>query len=145
MFALPLSRAMVAIRVIHATDFIETTVEDTLDLERSRRVLYELAYANAEGRYDLLIDLRRADGSPLSYPDVFRLVNVLAERPEAFGGKVALLDEFDNEGFAKVQFFEASASVRGFRVRTFIDYEVAMRWLLSDATEIEPETPDPAA
>ena len=132
---------MSAIRVIRARDFIETTVDGALDFARSRQVLLDIACANAREQLDLLIDLRRADGQRLSYAEVYRLLPVLQERPEAFAGKIALLDDYDNEGFAKVQFFEASAGLHGFQVRTFTDYEPAMRWLQSDRTAI---LPDPA-
>ncbi|HLA62803.1 MAG TPA: hypothetical protein VK610_00130 [Rhodothermales bacterium] len=132
---------MPEIRIIHALDFLETTVEGTLDLEQSRAVLFKVASANAVDKLDLLLDLRLADGRPLSYTDMYRLLSVLEEQPESFGGKVALLDDYDNDEFAKMQFFEASATLRGFDVRTFSEYEPAMRWLQSGHTPLQPEAP----
>ena len=121
---------MLNMHVIHAGDFMETTVAGALDYERSRAMLLGIARANEPRHLNLLIDLRGAyGGAGISFPDVFRLVAVLEEHPDAFrGNRVALLDEFD-EQLEKTQFFEASATHKGFHVRTFIQYEAALRWL----------------
>lgn len=127
---------MPAIRIVHAHDFIETTVDGTLDLAQSRRLFLAIACANAEEQLDLLIDIRSADNKRMSYREIYLLLPALEERREAFAGKIALLDEYDNDGFAKAQFFGAAATLHGFQVRTFIDYEPAMRWLQADSTPV---------
>lgn len=108
----------------------QTTVEGGLDFEVSRRILLAIARENEHKGKNLLIDLRGAD-SHLSYTDVYQLVQVLREHPEAFSGKLALLDTF-REGFEQVQFFEAFATELGFRVRAFLDADAADAWLHAD-------------
>ncbi len=122
------------IRIIHASDFLQTTVEGSLDFEGSRAILLDIA-GSADG-YDLLLDIREMKGEQLSYADVYRLVGILETHPESFRGKVALLDRFDAQ-FEKTQFFEASATEKGFRVRAFLDFEEAVRWLHAKSTRVD--------
>ena len=120
-------------RLVHATDLIELTVTGTLDVERSRDLLLRLAEANAETGLDLLLDLRPADDAGITFRDVYALVEILRDHPDAFRGRLALLDT-DRPGFEKVQFFQASATERGFQVRAFLDFEAAVRWLQRSST-----------
>ena len=119
---------MYKIHHVRASDILETTVEGELDYERTRTALEGVAEANSETGYDLLIDLRPAEDAGISFPDVYRLVQGLSMHPESFKGRVALLDRY-RAGFEKVQFFEAAATERGYRVRAFVDFEEATRWL----------------
>lgn len=105
-----------------------TTVEGHLDFEASADILRGVAAENEAAGRHLLIDLRRAEAHGLTYTDVYRLVQMLGETPGAFRGRVALLDLY-REGFEKVQFFEASADVQGFHVRSFLDEAAAVAWL----------------
>ena len=119
---------MFQIHHVKASDVLETTLEGALDFERTRAALEGIALANAETGYDLLIDLRAAEDAGISFPDVYRLVMGLSTHPESFKGRVALLDHY-RDGFEKVQFFEAAATEKGYRVRAFADFEKATRWL----------------
>ena len=114
---------------IHAVDgFAQTTVEGLLDFEETAAMLREIAEeAGIQGRH-LLLDLRDAEASGLSYSDVYRLVGMLNEHPHTCHIRIALLDTF-REGFEKVQFFQASATDQGFEVRAFLDEAAAVGWL----------------
>lgn len=108
--------------------FLQTTVEGALDLAGSAEMLRQVVTeASAQDRH-LLLDLRDATSTGLSYADVYRLVGTLAEHAPAFSCRIALLDTF-RDGFEKVQFFEASAAEKGFDVRAFIDEGTAVAWL----------------
>ena len=120
-------------RLVHAADLIELTVAGTLDVERSRALLLQLAETNAETGLDLLLDLRPADGTGITYREIYSLVELLRQHPDAFRGKLAVLDT-DQPGFEKVQFFQASATERGFQVRAFLEFEAAVRWLQQSST-----------
>jgi hypothetical protein len=121
------TRKQVDLRVIHARDFIRTTVAGEFHLEESKRLLLELAEANAEAHYNLLVDIRDME-SDLSYPDVYELAKVLADHAESFQGKTALLDVYDGR-FEMTQFFQAAAEHLGFAVKAFIDFEAAVTWI----------------
>jgi hypothetical protein len=118
---------MASYRTLTIDGFTRLTVEGALDLEASRRILLDaVAEAGAAGQ-DLLIDLRPAR-STLSFPDVYRLVRLLVDRPGTFSGRIAVLDDYD-ERFEKAQFFEFSASEAGLDARAFLDEGEAVAWL----------------
>lgn len=119
---------MASYEIIPINGITETTVEGTLNFEGTAAMLRGVAAENADKGKHLLIDLRAAEASGLSYTDVYRLVEMLADHPVAFQGRIALLDTY-REGFEKVQFFQASATDRGFEVRAFLDEGAAVGWL----------------
>ena len=129
--------------IVPINGFTQTTVEGALDLEGSAAMLRQIA-TDADSRYKhLLIDLRDATSTGLSYADVYRLVGLLAEDPDAFSGRIALLDTF-RDGFEKIQFFEASATEKGYSVRAFLDEAAAIVWLETGAGFlIDAHTPAP--
>ena len=119
---------MASYEIVPIDGFTQTTVEGALDLAGSAEMLRQIA-ADADARHrHLLIDVRDATSTGLSYSDVYRLVGMLTENPIAFSGRIALLDTF-REGFEKIQFFEASATEKGFTVRAFLDEDAAVGWL----------------
>ena len=120
-------------KIVPVNGFTRTTVEGALDVGSSAAMLRQVA-ADARVRgHHLLLDLRDAEASGLSYSDVYRLVGMLAGHPHALLNRIALLDTF-RPGFEKVQFFQASATDQGFEVRAFLDEAAAVRWL----SEVEP-------
>ena len=118
---------MVRYQTLPIDDITEVTVEGGLDLDRTRRLLLDTATNAQAAGHNLLVDLRNAE-STLSFRDVYHLVQLLGEHPEAFSGRIALLDVYD-ERFEKAQFFESSATEIGFEVRTFLDEDEAVAWL----------------
>lgn len=130
---------MESFRIVHATDVIELTVGGALDVERSRALLLRVVQANAEAGLDLLLDLRPAYDAGIPFREVHALTEILRDHPDAFRGKLALLDR-DRPGFEKVQFFQASAAQHGFEVRAFLDFERAARWL-QQASPLDPDDP----
>lgn len=119
---------MASYDIVPIDGFTQTTVEGVLDLDGSAAMLRQIATDADSRRRHLLIDLRAATSTGLSYGDVYRLVGMLADDPVAFSGRIALLDTF-REGFEKIQFFEASATAKGFRVHAFLDEDKAVAWL----------------
>lgn len=118
---------MVNIRVIHGHDFLRSNLDGQIDLSKSRRVLRDLIRANTATRYNLLIDMRQSEET-LTFPEVQKLVEELGKHAPLFHGRIALLDRWD-VGFEKTQFFEASATTKGFAVRAFLDFEHAAEWV----------------
>ena len=100
-------------------DVLRATVHGDLDLAGLALILHGIAGENAARGLHLLVDLRDADGGPLSFADLHRISGGLAETPAAFRSRIALLDTF-REGFEKVQFFA---------VRSFLDESAAASWL----------------
>ena len=118
--------------ILHVDGFVQTSIEGSLDFAGTAALLRQVAEeASVKGRH-LMLDLREAEASGLSYSDVYRLVRMLSEHPRVFHNRIALLDTF-RDGFEKVQFFQASATDQGFEVRAFLDEAAAVLWL--EATE----------
>lgn len=119
---------MASHKIVPIDGICQTTVQGALDFDATAAILLDIARDSCERGRHLLIDLRSAEAKGLSYVDVYHLVQMLSEHPDAFNGRLALLDLF-REGFEKVQFFEASAVEEGFEVHAFLDEDAAVRWL----------------
>jgi hypothetical protein len=121
------------LRLIHANDFLKANPVGEYDLEMTKQLLLALALENATPRqYDLLIDVRGASGR-LSFTDIMELVQVMIENRDSFRSKIAILASFGQQ-FGNAKFMELYAGNRGFQVRAFEYFEVALNWL---ATSIE--------
>lgn len=129
---------MASFQVAHAADVVTVTVDGPLDLDGGLQLLVGVAQDAAVAGKNLLVDIRGVRGH-LSFRDVYRLVQTFAEHPTAFGGRIALLDGY-NEELEKAQFFEASATEFGFDVRTFLDESAARLWL---GLPVDPPQPVP--
>lgn len=119
---------MAQFQIVPINGITRTTVEGALDFDATATVLRAVATENETAGRHLLIDLRAAQAPQLSYSDVCRLVKLLDETPAAFRGRIALLDLY-RDSFEKTQFFEASADISGFAVRSFLDEGKAVAWL----------------
>ena len=118
---------MVSYQIVPINGITQLTVDGTLDLAASQKLLLDIA-RNAElCSHGLLIDLRDAEGA-LSYRDVHKMIEVLVENADVFTRRLALLEDY-NERFEKAQFFQAYATERGFAVRAFVDESAAIAWL----------------
>ena len=120
----------IKIKVITGTDFIEVTPEGVINLTTSKQLLTAIAKAeDTPVDYELLIDFRDTQGD-LSVLDVYQLAAELILYGGTFRRKVALL-VLPGINFDRASFFETCSHNRGFSVNAFMDYEKAMRWLLS--------------
>jgi hypothetical protein len=121
------------IRIIHSHEFIRATPEGQLDLEKSQKLLREIASASAHlVDYQIIMDIRKAQ-MEMSATDLSYLASELSKLREAFfPNKMAVicpLERFDRAGF-----FEICATNRGFRVRAFTSFEDAIEWLIANGT-----------
>ncbi len=119
------------IKIITAGDFLEVTPDGIINLTTSRQLLVDIAKAeNLPVDYELLIDLRETKAD-LTVSDVYALAADLCTYGDTFRRKVALL-VVPGINFEQARFFETCSHNRGFSVNAFMDYEKAMRWLLSE-------------
>ena len=128
------SQEKLKLQIIKAADFIKSTPSGDLDVKASRQVLAQIAAAGANLHdYTVLIDLRQVKAR-LSTTDTFNLATELLEYGETFHRKTAVLARAEQD-IDLMTFFETVAKNRGFRVKAFTDFEEAMTWLLSIASE----------
>jgi hypothetical protein len=124
------------IKIITASDFLEVTVDGTLNIATSRQLLADIAKTeHPPADYELLVDFRNTQ-SELSITDIYQLAGELFQHGDTFRRKVALL-VLPGVNFDHASFFETCTHNRGFSINAFTDYENAMRWLLSE--EILPD------
>ena len=121
------------IRIIRAHDFIRAAPEERLDLEKSHKLLLEIASASAHlVDYEIIIDTRKAQ-LEMSATDLWYLAAELSNlRGTFFRKKIAVLcplERFDQTGF-----FSLCAENRGFQVSAFTSFEDAIEWLIANGT-----------
>ena len=118
------------IKIITASDFMEVTTGGIINLATSKQLLVDIAKAGKPpADYELLVDFRNTK-SDLSIFDVYELVAELVQHGDTFRRKVALL-VLPGVNFDLAHFFEICSHNRGFLINAYMDYENAMRWLLS--------------
>jgi len=115
------------IRLVHAHEFIQASPEGTVDLDRSKELLVEIAACSSpEHDYDIILDTRDAT-MKLSVTDLWYLAAEIHKHPKTFARKTAVLvprEDFDLAGF-----FALCAKERGFKVSAFTSPGDAMEWL----------------
>jgi hypothetical protein len=119
------------IRIIHAHDFIKATPEGQLDLEKSEKLLMEIASAAAPLiEYEIILDTRKAQVE-MSITDLWYLAAALSNLRKTFlRKKTAVLCPLERFGHA--EFFALSAQNRGFQVMPFTSFEDAIEWLTAN-------------
>jgi hypothetical protein len=121
------------IRIIHGHDFIKATPEGQLDLEKSKKVLREIASAEAPfGNYEIILDTRKTK-TTMSETDLWYLAVELSNLRKAFLHRTAVLCPLERFDYAK--FFAICAQNRGFQVNAFTSFEEAIEWLLADGPD----------
>jgi hypothetical protein len=117
-------------KIIHAKDFIKAKPTGEIDLEESKRVLGQIAdMASLPGEYEILIDVRDSY-SEMDQNDIWELVNELGRHRKAFRNRIAIVAR-DDEQFNKAVLGEMAATVSGFQLSAFTDFEQAINWLQS--------------
>jgi len=120
------------IRIIHAHDFIKASPEGHLDLEKSKKLLMEIASASAPlVDYEIIIDTRKAQ-TEMSITDLWYLAAELGNLRKAFSRKTAVLCPL--ERFRYAEFLAVCAQNRGLRVMAFTSFEDAIEWLIANGT-----------
>ena len=118
------------IKIITASEFLEVTPGGIMNLDTSRQLLVDIARTDLPpADYELLVDFRNTR-SELSVVDVYELAAELVRHGDTFRRKVALL-VLPGITFDRAGFFETCSRNRGFSISAYVDYESAMRWLLS--------------
>ena len=120
------------IRIIHAHDFVKATADGQLDLEKSKKLLVDVATASASlAEYEVLLDTRSTT-SAMSITDLWYMAAELSNLGRAFFRKTAVLCPVEN--FDQAGFFALCAANRGFRVEAFTSFEKAIEWLTANGS-----------
>ena len=115
-------------KVISAKDFLRAKPTGEIDLEYAKKMLAEIALISSPpADYEILLDVRDSYGN-INCVDIYALIAVLGKHREAFRNKIAILAR-DDEQFDRANFMELCASLDGFRIGAFLDFERAINWL----------------
>ncbi len=126
------------IHIIHDIEFLKTTPKGKLDLEESKRILLRLASLNKPPiKRDVLLDFRITTTS-LTITDITILVTLMLNHQDSFRNKLAILTQ-SGVHIELAKFYELYAWNRGFQVRAFDDFEVAILWL-AKTTALTPDS-----
>ena len=117
-------------KIILAKDFIRAKPTGELDLEQSKILIDQVVeILNVTTDYELLLDVREAYGK-MDHNDLWELILELGKHRSVFRSKIAVLAR-DDEQFNKAVFLELCASISGFKISAFDDFEKATNWLQS--------------
>ena len=131
----------IELQIIRAREFIRLGAHGHIDLKASKEVLALLATAcRKRGIHQALLDLRRAipGVTPIVSPkDLVTLVNTFHEVGFQREDRVAVLYQYDPHRRAKL--FSLIATLKGWKVRAFKDFEKAIFWLSAAGSEVVAE------
>ena len=123
------------IKVYKTGDFIRKDAKGTIDLERSREEVRQLALTTHYFKgHNILLDLRETvvDGDRA---DTLQVAAAFAHYFKSFRNKIAVIIPGGEERMAKAEFMRTCMHLHGFQWEFFMAYEDAIDWL-SEIREI---------
>lgn len=111
------------------SEFIRKTAKGTMDLERSRQAVRDLAEAAGfHSDSHILIDLRETE-SAVSYPEQMKLAMEFGNYRHIFHNKIAMLIPATAERIEKANLMKRCMEAEGFEMKVFLEFEHAIEWL----------------
>jgi len=118
------------IKIYNIKDFIRKTETGKIDLERSKKMVRELAIAaGAHTDYNILIDLRETTVSAARMEDIMKTALEFGTYISSFKNKIANIIPDDPKRMIIANRFKACMDIQGFEYEIFTDYESAIEWL----------------
>jgi hypothetical protein len=125
------------IKIYKVKDFIRKTESGNIDLERSKKIVRELAMAaKTYTNHNILIDLRETTVSAASIEDIMKIALEFGTYISSFKNKIANIIPDDQKRMLIANRFKACMDIQGFEYEIFTDYESAIEWL-SKTRELE--------
>ena len=118
-------------KIYKVKDFIRKTETGDIDLERSIKIVRELAAASGlRSNHNILIDLRETTVSPAaSIEDLMKVALEFGSYVSNFKNKIANIIPGDQERMEIASHFKSCMVFQGFEYEIFTDYESAIEWL----------------
>lgn len=119
------------IKIYKIKDFIRKTETGNIDLERSRKIVRELAMAaGLHIDHNILVDLRETTVSnAASIEDIMKVALEFGTYVSSFKNKIANIIPDDPKRMVIANRFKACMDIQGFDYEIFTDYESAIEWL----------------
>ena len=118
-------------KIYKVKDFIRNTETGNIDLERSKKIVRELAKVSGlRSDHNILIDLRETTVSPAaSIEDIMKVALEFGSSVSNFKNKIANIIPDDQERMKIASRFKSCMIFQGFEYEVFTDYESAIEWL----------------
>lgn len=118
-------------KIYKVKDFIRNTETGNIDLERSKKIVRELAKVSGlRSDHNILIDLRETTISPAaSIEDIMKVALEFGSSVSNFKNKIANIIPDDQERMKIASRFKSCMIFQGFEYEVFTDYESAIEWL----------------
>ena len=125
-------------KIYKVKDFIRKTETGDIDLERSKKIVRELATVSGlRSNHNILIDLRETTVSPAaSIEDLMKVALEFGSYVSNFKNKIANIIPGDQERMEIASHFKSCMVFQGFEYEIFTDYESAIEWL-SETEDID--------
>ena len=119
------------IKIYKVNDFIRKTETGNIDLERSKKIVRELAKAaGLHANHNILVDLRETTVSAAaSIEDIMKVALEFGSYVSSFKNKIANIIPDDPKRMIIANRFKACMDIQGFEYELFTDYESAIEWL----------------
>jgi SpoIIAA-like len=116
------------VRIIPASEFLQTTIEGTIAFESSEQILRQIADAcRQHDQHHVLVDATNVPERSLSVIELYQLGSRLQQYGFGSSHRIALV--CNPESTERAKFFELVAVNRGANVRVFDRLEDAWGWL----------------
>jgi len=134
------------LQIIRPPDFIRLGTLGTIDFDSSKEALRQLAYAcRKRGIFRSMLDLRDLPipAKPIFTPsELTALINTFPDIGMTSWHRLALLYRVDpHHG---VRMFAFIGTLKGWQMRSFIDFEEALTWLHGDECPTSPTAAEDA-
>ena len=119
------------IKIYKVNDFIRKTETGNIDLERSKKIVRELAMAaGLHANHNILVDLRETTiSAAASIEDTMKVALEFGTYISSFKNKIANIIPDDPKRMIIANRFKACMDIQGFEYELFTDYESAIEWL----------------
>jgi len=123
------------VRIIAASEFLQTTIEGRIDLHSSEQILRQIAAACIEhDQHHVLIDARQVPERSLSVIDLYQIGSNLQSYGFGATHRIALVYRAQGSSTERAKFLELVAVNRGANLRVFETIEAAWAWLSEESS-----------
>ncbi len=117
------------VKIYRLGDIIRMTQSGELDLERSLKIVRDLAAeANFHKDHNVILDLRETSVNT-SMADIIEISMAFASYHQVFKNKIAVIIPDNEERLIIAKRFKTCMDMQGFQFEQFNDFEPAIEWL----------------
>jgi len=118
------------IKIYKIKDFVRVTETGQIDVDRSKRLIEEIAVAHAfHPDHNILLDLRDTTVAVDSMSDLLEMAMYMASYKSLFRNKIANVVPNNEDRLVIAKKFKGCLDIQGLEYDFFTDFEAAIEWL----------------